>query len=505
MDWRFQIFAGLLVMATIAPSQAKAARHMKKDVDPNILTLELFWANATPNAKRNCESIGENLMRGKAIWGLGLFDQYRCHQNLETVPETWRWMAIVWEDQKGLSITLKYRNAARKQITIKSSKIRLLQSLDSLTEDNRKVVSRLAATAFLLNLPWQRVLSPTEIKEKKFEHTPDDWRFLALFSIPQTLTHYHTNPRNLKSRFLGRWRLDPLKNETGIIWTTRKRSRHREFGFLVVPERKAIATKIENFLTERKAVLALIEGDLTKTVADLRSELLGGITRGFVGYEHGVSLISDSRSPLSKAIFMKWFGEFRGGLLSGVRIAYDSIPEVSSINSANVKETFQLRRIYLGNGIVKSFLQGMFNVEIHPKIGRYDVEAVFDLGLRDAEDQPIPVTFDVSGTPAVGIDLGLEFTIYEISTSVCYRTEFTNKVFGESLRQSASSTQYAAKVLCPLPGISIAGVEIDIGLHASINQEKIYLVTEATEFQDQKSEIDIDLPYATFGLSLVWR
>jgi hypothetical protein len=139
---------------------------------------------------------------------------------------------------------------------------------------------------------------------------------------------------------------------------------------------------------------------------------LGGFLKKFLGIARAVYLggrfgqpLGKTEGVLSKAATVGVFGEFRAGLLQGVKFNYDLIPEVKS-SSTSTSQKFSWSRMQLGYGFGQRFNNILFNwIDLTPKLGITNLE--FVQGESDVTGD-LGFNFKLQKAPTVGAELGIE-------------------------------------------------------------------------------------------------
>ncbi len=124
----------------------------------------------------------------------------------------------------------------------------------------------------------------------------------------------------------------------------------------------------------------------------------------YVGVRYGAPL-TKGQGVLARSNLIGLFGEFRGGILSGLRLNYDMIPTQRSSTEENSDE-FSWSRLQLGYSLGIRLDNQVINwIDISPKIG------VTNLILRSTPTETGTTEgyeFRLQRAPTVGIEIGLE-------------------------------------------------------------------------------------------------
>lgn len=157
-------------------------------------------------------------------------------------------------------------------------------------------------------------------------------------------------------------------------------------------------------INDREANLKRIDDALRTRMGTFFSKFLDIGRSAYVGMRYGIPA-KKGRGVLANTNLLGIFGEFRGGILSGLRINYDSIPTQKLVTTESTDE-FSWSRFQLGYGFGMRFNNPLINwIDFSPKLG------VTNLLLRSTA-APDALTegyeFHLQRAPTVGLEVGIE-------------------------------------------------------------------------------------------------
>ena len=123
-----------------------------------------------------------------------------------------------------------------------------------------------------------------------------------------------------------------------------------------------------------------------------------------MGARYGLPL-QNSKGVLASAKMLGVFGEFRGGILSGLRLNYDEIP-TQVAKTEDGRDEFSWSRFQLGYGFGFRFPYLMMNwIDISPKLG------ATNFFLKHTPESGAGIDgydFRLQRAPTIGLEIGIE-------------------------------------------------------------------------------------------------
>ncbi len=155
---------------------------------------------------------------------------------------------------------------------------------------------------------------------------------------------------------------------------------------------------------DRDANLKKIDRALRFQTNSFFSKFLDIGRSAYVGARYGLPL-QNSKGVLASAKMLGVFGEFRGGILSGLRLNYDEIP-TQVAKTEDGRDEFSWSRFQLGYGFGFRFPYLMMNwIDISPKLG------ATNFFLKHTPEPGAGIDgydFRLQRAPTIGLEIGIE-------------------------------------------------------------------------------------------------
>ncbi len=347
-----------------------------------------------------CASFGKLLVNNRGLWGTGPFRKFRCaldDGSLAPIPRSWMLKITGDSSQKKFEVFF-----------IDGSGVATLQSDLTLETELTPIVllgvkrTRSIIGAYLsLGLPFRSIVRQAAVSHEgviklpgeKLVDLPPPEAALRIFSLNRSKGLWipvvvgsaefdDDDPAALqyKVSISDPARLASLRSKSkGAIFYLQQ-SEGRD------DERERLSSAIKSDLG----------GFLKKFLSIARAVYLGGRFGQPLGKSKGV---------LAKAATAGVFGEFRAGLLQGVKFNYDLIPEVKSVSNST-SQKFKWSRVQLGYGFGRRFNTFLFNwIDLTPKLGVTNLE--FVQGASDLTGD-LGFNFKLQRAPTLGAEVGIE-------------------------------------------------------------------------------------------------
>lgn len=409
-------FAWSLVIGEHASGQVMPATNKRQS--PRDLLIQIVNeaeknnpAEAPTSLMKACQSFSVYLTRNRGLWGSGPFETAQCEIQQDTNQSisdekskkadsnNWRWILKV------------EASASRKRFEIffkaKDQSLHSQGFYDLETEINLQTLlekgdfAQLIAAYLANSLPMRTVLPGARIVSGE-SMTLAGRGTSSLAPISSSLQIY-------------------TLRRTGNIWLTSLIANadltSQSANKTVISIKNLAINPIDEkpFLKKNMIYYAHQPGEKeanAKKIDDLLRQRLGGFFSKFinigrsayVGLRYGVPM-QKGTGVLANVKMIGLFGEFRGGMLSGLKLNYDVIP-TQKFSTIDRNDEFTWSRFQIGYGVGIRFENPVINwIDFSPKIG------VTNLVLRSTPTEDAVTDgyeFKLERAPTVGFEIGLE-------------------------------------------------------------------------------------------------
>jgi hypothetical protein len=157
-------------------------------------------------------------------------------------------------------------------------------------------------------------------------------------------------------------------------------------------------------ISDKEANLRKIDDSLKSRMGSFFAKFLNIGRSAYLGIRYGVPM-QKGTGVLANVNLIGIFGEFRGGVLSGLRVNYDTIPTQKS-ETEEFRDVFSWSRIQLGYGFGLKLNNPILNwVDISPRLGVTNLTLTSTPNPGAATDG---YEFKLQRAPTVGLEVGLE-------------------------------------------------------------------------------------------------
>jgi hypothetical protein len=302
-----------------------------------------------------------------------------------------------------------------------------LEDTDSILEllSNKKI-RRLIARYLSTDLPMQGIVSTKDLRQKSAiplkrpSPSNDEASTLLLYTLDFDTVEKSWIPTIQGTAVLEEITQDNATRTIRRQWTvtldqpatvssrqTAKRKRRPTFYFY-------------REVRDRAPQLQALVEEIDSTKDSLATKFLKLGRSAYTGVRYAMP-VSKGTSPINKSPLIGVFGEFRSGILNGLRINYDVIPSKTTVSSLvssededlviTTTQSYEWSRFQLGYAFGASLDLPVINwVDITPRLGvtslRYKEQGL--LSEEDPDFQDIGNDFTQSRAPTVGLELGIE-------------------------------------------------------------------------------------------------
>ena len=347
-----------------------------------------------------CVEFAKHFAGNKGLWGTGPFNKVSCVSDEKTPaprPRSWRLLITGDDSQKKFEISFiepsgKISSESVFQMNTEVSPIVLM---------SRKKSAAIIAAYLSMGMPFRSTINQKLVKPDgilklpglMIKELPAPEAPLLVFSLGRTKGLWQPKILSVMER---------NEDKPGVL----------EYKISVPDDGALIAKKAkgqsgvfylqqaENRDEDRKR----LEIALTQDVGGFLRNLFGVVRSAYVGGRYGQP-IGKSTGVLAKAPLVGVFGEFRGGLLQGLKFNYDLIP-IQKYTANDVSQEFSWSRVQFGYGFGRKFNGLLFNwIDLTPKLG------VTNLLLKQDPNDGIGdpgFEFKLHRAPTFGAEVGVE-------------------------------------------------------------------------------------------------
>lgn len=221
----------------------------------------------------------------------------------------------------------------------------------------------------------------------------------------------------------------------------------------------------------------------------------------YASVRYGISLLAKDTDPLlSQAKFVGALLEARGGIFSGLRLLYETVPQVTSEVEGR-EQSIGWRKIQLGWAFeFKSpFIFDHFHLT--PRLGAYALQAKVPIG-RDDDNALLIYDVNVANAVALGLEGDAEIARFFYIIRLWAGQDFSLRNLGGSKDSDAVSTRYGLDLFLKGPGFLAGSTPLSLSFLVFVADESVQI---GQYVDDEKLfSIGFDIPYAGLGLSLTW-
>lgn len=394
------------------PVMASAQNHRGLDTESNkINTRELVIEYPAPTkgyasdeqrvqVANHCKRFAKNFKKNMGLWSTGPFVSVKCVERSDLSLEnksskikpvkSATWVLTLSRSETGAQFKLKFYGDKLTPMLMAEQTVSEIAEPTVVLENER--LAKLLALKLCLSLPMRSIYQGSKVK-------------LGATFTAKLLDGVESNvPEELY--------VFDLTIEDGVLFP-------RMFARMTLQSQtdgKAIWEIKEVFRTPKKGLYFLQQvDDRTKTYEELSekinqqeqsfvSMLLSTGKSAFLGMRYGFPFLG-GEGAFAKTPLYGYFGEFRSGLLSGLKINADVLPARRADVIDNL-ETYQSSKVQLGFSQGFSLDNPNVNwIDITPRLGiqnmRYSLRPLSDNG----DD---PAAFEMKNSPTVGAEFGIE-------------------------------------------------------------------------------------------------
>jgi hypothetical protein len=491
------LYAGSSSAATA--SLQTVAAELPRGATVDAETLRVVWRDAPQAPRRSdedhlalvkevCRQLASRLLIGRGPWGLGVFSDYECwrgatrlfgktssppHWTLEIRVRPGRWQLAVFhgagdagDGTTPLSDSVAVLEidatpqtpiiAARDQLFTAALAAALLDGLPMaarLGGEGTPIKSAAAEPSFVTQS--LRHLAPGRLQAFHLRSLQSERLF-----IPELVGLAEPALSGGKRSPPSSWRLAPggkaPSAETVFAQRVEGPGRFTAQLLAIAEGRQAkLASKLAS--AERFGGLSLDKiGPGAKDLLDVVSR--NSVSSGYVGLRVGRELVAAGAAVLPPAMLIGVIGEFRAGLMDGLRIYYDEVPATTDDTSG---EAFYLGYSRFVLGFAFDFelpcpkLLGRCLAAVSPKAGLWSFES--RLPVAAADGTVTPVSYATRRAFSYGYELALESERLSGLTRLWHAADTSLPVVDRLIPSSVTSRRFGIDAFFDGPRLPMLG------------------------------------------------
>jgi hypothetical protein len=340
--------------------------------------------------KKVCNRFGSYLARNRGLWGSGPFSKITCiTSNAKQVKTPWQ-LSISGDNSIKMFEIFYLDKTGKKSLQASYSIKTEVGPLSLMAGENGEKIAFYLASS----LPFRSVLPSNAKAGANQPAIKGPAGFLKDMTPPQTLEVFSIK------RYGDFWRVNPrgrlsLKDDNGklVEWVV------AELDEASLDDDQLFVAQIEN----SSEILERVDQLIRNSANTFFEKFLNFGRSAYVGGRYGVPL--KGQGVMKSAPLIGIFGEFRSGLLSGLRLNYDFIPKQKDKNDTG-STSFDWSRFQLGYSFSKNFSGRIINsVDITPRLGVGSLNYEF---VPSATSDAAAFAFKTSRAPTIGLEFGVE-------------------------------------------------------------------------------------------------
>ena len=387
-----KLIAVILGIALVAPCAMAQTPGLN-------LTIELAGFPASESVEQNtytfaqvCQAFGANLTQNHGLLGTGPFESVTC-QSPDKKTATGAsgkndWVLRIRGDKKEKIFEIFWRDAQGKEIS--QAKYVLQTEAGPLSILAKKPTNALLAFYMTTAMPFRSTITSAMVTANKTNIKGSIGPLrqtrlptaLPLFTLTRNDDMWQaTSAGSAKMAAdkggLATWKAGQLTAVDGINYYAQQTEGRRD---------------------TLHRVDQLIQSD----VDSFAGRFLAMGRSGYAGVRYGVPTVGES--VLKKAKLIGIFGEFRSGVVAGLKLNYDITPAQNYTDSLGTTK-YSWSRFQMGYGFSKALANKLFNwIDATPRIGFTTLE----LHYTPADETTTPYDFKLSKAPTIGLEIGAE-------------------------------------------------------------------------------------------------
>ena len=484
------VFSSMFALTTSAVAAGELTHPTLKIVFSGFPLKETV-GKSTLEFDKSCKEFGKYFVKNRGLWGSGPFASVDCTQDKEPSE----WTLKVSGDGSKKNFDIVYRDEAGAESV--ESHFEIETEINPIILMNKKGTKALIAADLIFGLPFRATIRQSAVKQdaviayKSFaaKKLPLPGEALQIFALTRAngvwQPHIVATAEFDSMAATPRWKITNVDQE--VLSQFQSSAQGAVFFVQQSNDRDAARLKIED----------LIRADVSSFFA----KFFNVARSAYVGMRYGIPL-GGGDGVLAKAPLMGFFGEFRGGMLNGLKLSYDVIPLQEETTDLS-KDEFSWSRLQLGYSFGRKLNNRLINwVDVTPKLG------VTNLLLKStaaAGSNLSSYAFELHRSPTLGAEIGLENRSSWLLARLWGYASYSVGVVSIDKKYRSSSLRAGLDVYRDIMFFKKIKVAL-LGFTAadSSSYTKTLSDSELASDPDQTKAIKFTSLYAGGGLTLTW-
>jgi hypothetical protein len=344
-----------------------------------------------------CKKFSEKMLRGHGPNGVGPFESASCLplngvSKDNNRAQTWQLVAERTDNGANLKFSLYFGTDVKIYELVLNTDLGLEKILGS------PRISSSLAIYLSESMPFRSLTSLERLKKSSAVVTATATNNKGCAKPPEALVLYTLDYRN------SMWRRTILATSQKGLPSQNRTTYKFDLGNL---DTKGRSDKSPLFLhadTAQKGNLETLKKCMVNEVAELTKKSYSLALSVYVGFRYGMP-IPKGAYAFNQSAFYGVFGEFRSGILKGLKTNYDWAPiQIKKDDTGTT--TYSFSRISIGTSFSKAMNAGIFNyVDITPRLGVTNLTLMY---APEAGSEESGYQFRQFRAPTLGVELGLE-------------------------------------------------------------------------------------------------
>ena len=363
------------------------------------LTIEMLGFPTSESIEKNtytfsqvCEAIGANLSQNRGLLGSGPFASATClspdKKSTSARDATNNWVLQIRGDRKEKIFEIFWRNTQGEKIL--QSRYVLRTEAGPIAILAKKSTNALIAFYLTTLMPFRSTIAPADAQTGSATIKGPSGA-LKRIKLPSSLSFF-----TLK-RLDEIWQVMPagegdIAEDTGNMaaWIAKK--------LMISGGETLYIQQTEG----RREILHQVDQLIQSDVNNFADKFLTLGRSGYAGTRYGAPIAGEG--ILKKAPIIGLFGEFRSGVLAGLKVNYDFTPAQKYADALG-SMTYEWSRLQMGYGFSRALSNKIVNwVDATPRIGFTSL----GLNYTPTDETTAPLEFNLKKAPTVGLEIGLE-------------------------------------------------------------------------------------------------
>ncbi len=412
----------LQMLASLLACNAFANDELKPLI-PGTLMVGFSDGNSSPAFTDEllsviCNGVGQKLTQGAGVFDLGIFTDVNCSSGENAGKGDIFWLKIRQEELR-IFFTIGLVTAGKPFLKMAEVSVGNDKSLLKLLES--KPIASMISYALLDQMPFQAAYSGDKRKSKKHKVTDDEIIVLNKGVMPPELLVAFTASINeegvIYPEVVGRINTGKIKSSRNYLHETARYNaiQWRFKGIKKQVPEVYFGLRKAGRSVSKKALSEILENEVEAFYEDANQSIVGKsgsavsavvrslVGSGYLGLRYGPALLEGDLIDQSK-----YFGaimEFRSGILGGLRLYYDFLPEVTGMINGQ-EGTFGGDRTIVAYSFSMSFDSIIRKIDLTPKAGIWNFRSKTPIEIEPGVY--VAPEFEVKSAPSFDIELGLE-------------------------------------------------------------------------------------------------